>query len=80
MPKNVNSRTHMKQKARYYEKHRSQAKNSKQRWLIKDNIAVLNHSVSDVELSHLIGRSVMAIQIKRSILKKRFMKLKNISY
>lgn len=40
-------------------------------WSTEDELLVLEHSVSDRELSKQIGRSVRAIQKKRYLLKKR---------
>ena len=43
--------------------------NKKAPWTEDEIDAVLAHSVSDMELSKKIGRSVMAIQVKRSRLR-----------
>lgn len=54
---------------RYYDK-TTDAPNRGQGWTVEEERLVLEHSMSDHELSRLIGRSVKAIQIKRSKLRK----------
>lgn len=64
--------TEIRNKARrtYYEKHRINKINSRSLWSPTDLDRVLAHSIPDVLLSQQIHRSVEAIQIRRSKLKK----------
>jgi 4-hydroxyphenylpyruvate dioxygenase-like putative hemolysin len=65
--------TYQKGKARYYRKSEKSANNKQQRWTLKDINLVLNKNKNgrtDSELAKLLGRSVMAIQIKRIRLNK----------
>ena len=55
------------QKKRYYDKTAIYQRNS---WNSQQDKLVLEHSISDTELSKIIGHSVKAIQIRRSRLKK----------
>lgn len=57
------------QQKRYYDKHAKVAINSRERYTEEEIEMILNHEISDVELSKKIGRSVKAIQIKRCKLK-----------
>ena len=57
------------QQKRYYDKHAKCAINSRERYTEEEIEMILNHEISDVELSKKIGRSVKAIQIKRCKLK-----------
>lgn len=61
--------TYRRQKNRYYGK-TSSAPNSRKRWTDEEVQLVLRHEITDTELSKKIGRSVMAIQVKRIIVKK----------
>ena len=56
-------------KKRYYDKH-SYSPNGWRRWTPEEIRMCLDHSISDVELSKRIGKSVRAIQVKRHNLKK----------
>jgi len=58
-----------RQRARYYGK-TSNAKNSGQPYTLKEMGLILDHNITDSELSKMLGRSVESIQIKRSRLKK----------
>lgn len=53
----------------YYTK-TSYARNHKQPWTKEDLIAVKNHEITDPELSKKLGRSVNAIQVVRTHIKK----------
>lgn len=55
------------QKRRYYAKTAVYPPNP---WLPEHDKAVLEHSITDTELSKLIGHSVEAIQVRRCKLKK----------
>ena len=57
-----------RQKRRYYGKSAVYDRHS---WTSEEDDAILKHSIPDSELSPKIGHSVMAIQIRRSRLKKR---------
>lgn len=57
-------KTKAKQKRRYYKKTESAPKRGKP-WTKEDLELVIEHKISDTELSSLIGRSVMAIQKQR---------------
>ena len=59
-----------RQRKRYYQKTQN-AGNSQEIWTKEDEELVLAHSMSDTELSSLIGRSVGAIQKRRHLIKKR---------
>ena len=56
------------QRLRYYQK--TQLYPGKRRWTLEEDKAVLEHSVTDTELSSIICRSVETIQVRRSMLKK----------
>lgn len=60
--------TRKAQRNRYYEK---TAKYNPSPWTSEQDKAVLEHNITDTELSNLIGHSVKAIQIRRSRLKKK---------
>lgn len=47
------------------------AKRHRQRWTDAEEIMVLSHRISDRELAEKLGRSLGAIQRKRTIIKKR---------
>ena len=61
------SKTRRAQKNRYYSK---TAVYEPSCWTAEQDALVLEHSISDSELSALIGHSVNAIQVRRSRLKK----------
>lgn len=52
-----------------YAKGRIYADSRKKRYSDEELEMVLNHSIVDIELAKMIGRSVQSIQIKRSRLK-----------
>lgn len=56
------------QRKRYYKKTANYEKRS---WTEEENKRVLDHNISDTELSSEIKRSVQSIQIQRSRLKKK---------
>ena len=60
--------TNKAQKLRYRRK--TQLYSGKPRWTLKEDKLVLDHTISDTELSFMIHRSVQAIQIRRHRLKK----------
>ena len=60
-------RTRSAQRKRYYDK---TAKYPRRSWTNEENKKVLAHAIPDMELSTQIQRSVRAIQIQRSRLKK----------
>lgn len=62
--------TRERQKARYYGK-TTNAENRCQPWLVQEIDAIMKRNKSDTELSAEIGRSVKAIQVRRSTIKKR---------
>ncbi len=66
MPKRVKSETHMQQKLRYNARARKLAYNVGQRWGIVDTALVMQHLVPDSVLALDLGRSIQAIQAKRS--------------
>ena len=57
------------QRLRYYQK--TQLYSKRRLWTSKEDKAVLEHSISDTQLSTTICRSVGAIQARRSMLKKK---------
>jgi len=59
-----------RQRKRYYRKTQN-AENSQSVWTKEDEDLVMAHSMSDTELSGLIGRSVGAIQKRRHNIKSR---------
>ena len=59
------------QKIRYYKKSEKTAIASCQRWTISDINKILTKIFGDAALALLLGRSVKAIQVKRSALLKR---------
>jgi len=63
------SKTRNAQRKRYYAK--TSYKYPKREWTIEEDKLVLAHIMTDMELSRLIERSVIAIQKRRCILKKR---------
>ncbi len=66
MPKRVKSSTHMAQKLRYNSRSRKLAYASCLRWSVGDTIRVMAHNQPDRELAKFLGRSIQAIQAKRS--------------
>ena len=54
------------QKKRYYGKSARNAHNYRKQWTHEEDNLVLKHEISDTELAKQIGRSVQAIQIRRS--------------
>lgn len=58
------------QKKRYYRK-TVNARNDKQPWSPNEVRMVMEHSIPDMELAEKIGRSVLAIQKKRWMMKNR---------
>lgn len=62
------NKTRNAQRKRYYDK---TAIYEPSRWTSEQDKLVLEHTVSDTELSTLIGHSVRAIQIRRWRLKKQ---------
>ena len=57
-------KTKREQQKRYYHKTQD-APNSKNYWTDEETEMIMNKTVSDTELSHILGRSVKAIQRKR---------------
>ena len=53
-----------------YKKSTISACNANQKWTIDDINKITNKTKSDLKLSKELGRSVMAIQVKRCMLKK----------
>ena len=66
MPKRVKPSTHMNQKTRYYARGRAHADNSRSPWTEKEILLILERKSNDRHLAILIGRSIQAIQVKRS--------------
>lgn len=66
MPKRVKSETHMAQKLRYNARSRRLAYNVGSRWTQADTDRVMAHDIEDSELLGYIGRSIQAIQARRS--------------
>ena len=66
MPKRVKASTHMNQKTRYYARGRAHDDNSRKAWTDEDISLILERKSNDSHLAILIGRSVQAIQVKRS--------------
>ena len=64
-------KTKKRQAKRYYKKHSQNATNSKQGYTIEEINMIMQHEISDVELSKKIGRSVRAIQVKRAKINKK---------
>lgn len=60
--------THRAQNLRYYRK--TQIYTGRSKWTPEEDKLVLEHSITDTELSNTIHRSVSAIQNRRSKLKK----------
>jgi hypothetical protein len=56
-------------KSGYYLRHRLNKPNSGQSWLRQEVEMILAHKIKDVTLSILLGRSVQAIQVRRSKIK-----------
>lgn len=65
-------------KDRYYKKSEATAFNSKQLWTIYDCNLILMMSFSDSKIARMIGRSVKAIQVQRTRLKKKIRKELNV--
>lgn len=61
-------KTRYEQRKRYY--HKSEGIYEKRPWIKEEEKQVLAHSITDTELSKKIRRSVKAIQVRRSKLKK----------
>lgn len=59
-----------RRKKRYYTKHAIGKEHRYKRYNEEEIQLILKHEMTDVELSKILGRSVEAIQIKRSNLKK----------
>lgn len=70
MPKRVKASTHMNQKTRYYARGRAHADNGRSPWSEKEILLILDRKSNDSHLAIILGRSVQAIQVKRSKLKK----------
>ena len=70
-----NNNIWQKGKKRYYDKSIKTAYNEKQEWTIKDINLIMIRKDTDSNLSKQIGRSVKAIQIKRSRIKNNIMKM-----
>lgn len=62
--------TRERQKARYYGK-TTDAENRRQPWTVHELEAIMKREKSDTELSAELGRSVKAIQVRRSTEKRR---------
>lgn len=58
------------QMKRYYDK-TVNARNSRQKWTEEEKQLVVEHSITDKELSEKIGRSMKAINVMRVKLKKK---------
>lgn len=61
-------KTRYEQRKRYYKKTQ---KYPPRRWTDEEDIIVMKHDLSDVELSVMLRRSVGAVQARRYVLKKR---------
>jgi len=61
------------QKKRYYAKTQN-AKNKYKRWKPSELQLVIEHKITDTQLSELLGRSVASIQIARGNYKKKMEK------
>ena len=70
MPTRLSKPTRYRQRKRYYAKHRANATNGGDAWTIEKDQAILRRDMTDAQLSKTIGRSVQAIQIRRSRIKK----------
>lgn len=66
--KNRYNKTRYEQRKRYYQKTQNYAS---KRWTDEEDILVMKHELSDVELSEKLRRSVGAIQARRYTLRKR---------
>ena len=55
-----------RRRKRNYNKSAATAVNGKCRWSVEDVVTVMEHRINDAGIAKLIGRSVEAIQIKRS--------------
>ena len=66
MSKRVKSYTHMAQKLRYNSRARKLAYNTGTRWGIVATKLVMAHKIPDSVLAKELGRSIQAIQAKRS--------------
>lgn len=62
--------TRERQKARYYGK-TTDAENRRNPWTVHEIDAIMKRDKSDTELSAELGRSVKAIQVRRSTIKRR---------
>ena len=79
MPKRVKPETWAKQKQRYYKKHSKYGRPGLVRWSDKDKRMLKDFSISDVELSQQLRRSVKAIHVQRSRMRKReYIPYKNV--
>lgn len=58
-----------KQTRKYYDK-TVNAKNKRKLWTKKDEELILEHKILDRELSKILGRSMKAIHVRRTKLKK----------
>lgn len=66
MPKRVKPETHMSQKLRYNSRARKLAYNTRRRWGFVDTKLVMDHYMPDSLLARELGRSIQAIQARRS--------------
>lgn len=67
--KNKWRKTKNLQKKRYYDKHSNNDVNSREKYTNEEIEMILKHEIPDIELAKKIGRSLRAIQGKRSKLK-----------
>ncbi len=67
MPKRVDSATHMAQKLRYNKRARKLAYNVGTRWNQVDTDLAIAHTMPDSVLAKQLGRSIQAIQARRSL-------------
>ncbi len=58
------------QRKKYYNKHSVYRQNRYARWTKDQDSIVLDHKISDVQISKKIGKSVQAVQLRRCRLKK----------
>ena len=60
-------------KKRYYIKHRKHDRNRHVRWTEGECRLLLDHSMLDVQLSKMLGRSLQALHVKRAgLMKKKY--------
>ncbi len=61
----------MRHKKKYYKKHSIYDHCSNRRYTARESIIVRDHAIPDIDIAKMLGRSLIAIQIKRYNMKKK---------